>query len=135
MARYGKAAVKATKRIQRNRNKKDPLVAWKAACKQEYPDKKSARTKVCPRSTYLGLCEAGLVVGVEAGKYTRSPINKKRAVDAVRFLCSDSDLAFDKKIRCLIKDDNEIKNNNQLEVVLALLENDLINCNASANQQ
>src|SRR3546814_12456110 len=45
------------------------------------------------RSAYLGLCAEGFVRGIERGNDTRSVLNKRYAVDAVKLLRSDPSLA------------------------------------------
>ena len=59
---YGEAAVAAAKLSQ---NGSDPRDAWKGVVKTDKP---------CPKGTFLGLCEAGLIVGVRGaapGTYTK----------------------------------------------------------------
>jgi len=66
MGRYGQTAVLATEFFCAEKTVSPPE-AWKDAAKSVFADSISSQVKGCPRSTYLGLCEAGLVQGVPAG--------------------------------------------------------------------
>ncbi|MDD9799839.1 MAG: hypothetical protein OXU29_05195 [Gammaproteobacteria bacterium] len=89
---YGRAAVIATDK-QRNGECNSPREAWSKAIKT-LTKSIYAQNKSCPRSAYLGLCEAGLVKGVPAGEYiTKLPkLNKGYAVKAVSELRKNSRL-------------------------------------------
>lgn len=43
----------------------NPTEAWKIAVKDF--DSESAKVKSCPKNAFLGLCEAGLVKGIQPG--------------------------------------------------------------------
>ena len=84
MGNYGRAAVRAVKLIH-DGTCKNPEDAWRKAL-NEYTHSESSRNKSCPREAFLGLCEEGIVVGIPAGKYTRSKKNKTYAIKAVEML-------------------------------------------------
>lgn len=82
---FGKAAIEATRIFPQTGS---PGSAWEMAIRK-FTDSIHSREKGCPRSTFLGLCEKGLVKGVDeapAGTYTSSPDNAPRAARAVRLL-------------------------------------------------
>lgn len=120
MAKYGRAAVRATE-LLRAGAAASPPDAWATAVRQLFPRSSSARDKGCPRGAYLGLCEDGFVLGVEPGSYTRSVLNKRYAVRAARLLHERPDLAADPDtlwLRAVPGDRKEP--NGQMEVVVAL---------------
>jgi hypothetical protein len=63
MGKYGEVAVKAVEDFQAGRAK-TVTDAWDVAAQQVFPISLSAQQKGCPKSTFLGLCELGLVSGV-----------------------------------------------------------------------
>jgi hypothetical protein len=78
--RYGEAALMAAR--HRSSGDIDPVARWESAMENLYPTSPAARKKGCPRGAFLGLCEAGLVKGIPAGRYTASRDNKACAVRA-----------------------------------------------------
>ena len=113
---------------------KKPIISWAEAV-STYFSSESSRQKACPRNAFLGLCEAGLVKGIKAGVYLKSKnenLNKKYAIIAVEILKENPSLSkkelWDKVRERLAL--GEKKHNSQMDVVLALWENDLINKNA-----
>ncbi len=52
----------------------------------------SMAKKGCPKSAFLGLCEEGLVIGIQPGNYTTSRKNKSYAIEAVKILKKDNSL-------------------------------------------
>lgn len=73
-----------------------PRKAWqKAAAK--LIESISSREKGCPRSTFLGLCEAGLMKGIPVGNYLNQKTNNAFAVKAFELLKNNSLLEEDKK--------------------------------------
>lgn len=77
MGKYGETALLAVKLIESNQAA-NPQDAWKKASTEIFGPKTS-KNKDCPRSTFLGLCEEGLVRGITRGKYTKSLANKAYA--------------------------------------------------------
>ena len=69
-----------------------PRAAWMRAGERVFPDSESSREKGCPMSTFLGLCEEGVVPGALAGSYTRSVLNKEYALRALEALRADPEL-------------------------------------------
>jgi hypothetical protein len=119
MSKYGDAAIRAVEICQASQNL-DPVTAWKTAvgdCDLTFEGQK----KGCPKSTFLGLCQEGLVKGIPVGCYTRGRLNKEYAVQAVRLLQSDSSLADDRSgLWHRIMAGTDKKPNGQMDVVTAL---------------
>src|ERR1039458_5850119 len=82
--RYGEAALMAARKM--SSTDIDPLTRWESAMTALYPTSPTARKKGSPRGAFLGLCEAGLVRGIPAGRYTASADNKAYAVRAAALL-------------------------------------------------
>lgn len=127
MNKYGVVALKVVELI-RIGEEKEPLTAWNIAASEMFGKGSSSQRKDCPRNAFLGLCEEGLVRGVPNGKYLLRPNNKNKAyaVEAVRLLKANPELAKDKKRLWseVIKGDE--KHNEQMDVVLALWNSGLI---------
>ena len=104
-------------------------LAWKATIK-ELSNSESTQVKGCPKNTFLGLCEKGLVKGIPKGNYTKSIKNKDYAIAAVDILRAYTVQDFTpiqlwKKVR-LELDLGDKAHNSQMDVVLALWRNSLI---------
>ncbi len=121
MGKYGKSAEIATNLLISNKVN-DPIQAWELAVAKVFPDSKSSRAKGCPRSTFLGLCEDGYIIGVEEGNYTRSKKNKDYALKAVSLLNINPELDA-KALWKLVIDDSDKKHNSQMDVVITLWNN------------
>ncbi len=125
MANYRDAAVLAVELISSG-SCAEPAAAWSQATSKLFPSSASLRDKGCPKGAFLGLCNEGLVVGVESGNYSKSSKNGEYAIDAVRvlrknkFLASQPDLLW-KKVA-----GNAKTQNHQMDVVIALWEAGLI---------
>lgn len=107
-----------------------PVVSWVESVSKSFTSKNS-KEKACPRNAFLGLCEAGLVKGIKAGVYFKNKkenLNKKYAIKAVEILKENPSLSknelWDKVRERLAL--GEKKHNSQMDVVLALWENNLI---------
>ena len=127
MNKYGIAAINATQ-LFNDMAARTPIDAWNQATIEMFGANSSSQRKDCPRNAFLGLCEEGLVRGVPSGKYLTKPNNKNKAyaVEAVRLLKVNPELAKDKK-RLWSEVVQEIKeHNSQMDVVLALWESELI---------
>ena len=106
-----------------------PDEAWKKAAAKIFPLSDSSQKKSCPRNAFLGLAGLGNITNLNQGNYTRSVDNKRYAETAVRILKANASKTFSakelweevQKVLCITK-----KHNGQMDVVLALWENDLI---------
>lgn len=102
----------------------DPVARWESAMEKLYPASSAARKKGCPRGAYLGLCEEGLVKGIPVGRYTTSRDNKAYAFRAVALLTEGTQLRSTSALWRAVT--NEKAHNSQMDIVLALWNNDLI---------
>ena len=125
MSDYGDAAVHAARACQTQRVV-DPVAAWEAAV-QIHLRTEEGRKKSCPKSTFLGLCEEGLIKGVPVGNYTRSEANKAYAIQAVKLITKQPSLANDPHALWKAVMAGVIKQpNSQMDVVIALSQGGLI---------
>ena len=122
--RYGEAAIMVAR--QGRSASTDPRARWERAMGRLYPTSPAARSKGCPRGAFLGLCEEGLVKGIPAGHYTASRDNKEYAVRAVAFLNERQQHPSRSELWQAATNGAEKKENGQMDVVLALWNNDLI---------
>ena len=103
-----------------------PVARWESAMEKLYPTSPSARKKGCPRGTFLGLCEEGLIKGIPAGHYTASRHNKLYAVTAAALLAEGKQSWSISSLWRAVTNDPEKTHNGQMDIVLALWKNDLI---------
>ncbi|TXD53640.1 MULTISPECIES: DUF6979 family protein [unclassified Polaribacter] len=87
---------------------------------------KSSQEKSCPKNTFLGLCELGLVKGIPKGNYTKSVKNKEYALQAVEILKWAETKTFTPKELWAALNPGDKRSNSQMEVVLALWNEGLI---------
>lgn len=69
----------------------DPIDSWVNSV-AIYFNSESSRKKGCPKNSFLGLCEAGLVKGIKTDSYFKSKkpnVNKKYAITDVKNLKED----------------------------------------------
>lgn len=90
MGDYGEVAVEVTKRIS-GKERFDIYRMWERIVRENFQTESLIRN-TSPRGVYLGLCESGLIVGIEAGKYCKKCLkqNKGYALTAVELLKKDS---------------------------------------------
>jgi len=134
MSRYGEVALMATDLVQEHVCS-SPVEAWVQAAKSIFPNSPTSQGKSCPRGAFLGLCEEGLVVGVPAGSYTRSEDNKGYALRAVGLLAHDPNVAESSPLALwqLVMNGDEKRYNEQMDVVLALWNRQLIKHRATTH--
>ena len=126
MSHYGQAAVEAVELISKGETRR-PRQAWENATCVHYERGSWSQRKDCPRSAFLGLCEEGLVKGIQKGKYTRSKMSKAYAVDAVKLLKKFPDLAKNSTALWIkVMGPYHKKHNQQMDVVLGLWTKNLI---------
>lgn len=119
MAAYGNAAVRAVTLY--TAGKASSIVdGWEIATR-EFFNTESGRTKGCPRTTFLGICEAGSVLGVPPGEYnTKMSDNKQYGLKAIAVLRSKPALADDQVLLWKKIGNEKLKPNSQMDVVTAL---------------
>lgn len=125
MSKYGKAAVIAAKRLRIGKDS-DPIDAWNNATRAVFPSSESSQKKGCPKGAFIGLCNEGLIQGLEASNYSKPTKNGQYAVQAIevlkrnRFIASQPDLLW-KKVAGNTKTENH-----QMDVVVGLWEAECI---------
>lgn len=119
---YGERVIRARKKLIAN-TCENPMDAWRVTI-SELTDSRSVRDEGCPRDTFLGLCEQGLILGINCGEYSNSIKNKEYALNAVEVLRQNPRPL--KPLELWHKIGNQIVHNGQMDVVLALWESDLL---------
>jgi hypothetical protein len=122
--RYGEGALLAAR--QESSVSINPKTRWETAMERLYPTSPSAQKKGCPRGAFLGLCEEGLIKGIPAGHYTELKDDKAYAVSAVALLAEGTQHWSRSALWREVTNGAETKHNSQMDVVLALWNNDLI---------
>lgn len=120
--KYGLTALKSAKNYKESYSLEE---IWTRAAKEVF-ETKSSQDKGCPKGTFLGLCEEGLVKGIPKGNYTKSEKNKSYALKAVGILKSNPNNTFTPKELWDKLALGDKRSNSQMDVVLALWENGLI---------
>lgn len=115
--RYGQVALKAYSMII-SENKK-PRESWECSDKEAFPESKAFQNKSCTKETFLELCEAGFLIDITSGNYTKSVTNKEYSIKALKTLYNDSSIEKSLDLWCK-------QHNQQMDVILALFKNDLI---------
>ena len=128
MGKYGNVAKIAVDLINSGENI-NPVDAWNSATYQVFPDSESSRKKGCPRGAFLGLCEEGLVLGIESGQYTRAEKNKGYALKALELLKNNPELSSNEKELWKLVVESEKQSNHQMDVVITLFEEQLLAIN------
>ncbi|WP_163855571.1 DUF6979 family protein [Paenibacillus elgii] len=126
MGKYGQAALTAVNFLHSSISN-SPLDAWEKATKEIFGDGSWGQIKGCPRSTFLGLCEEGLIKGVISGEYTKSKKNKGYGIKAIELISKNPSLLKSTDILWeLVLDGKNISHNSQMDVVTSLWLNNLI---------
>ncbi|OMD48466.1 MULTISPECIES: hypothetical protein [Paenibacillus] len=129
MNKYGVVALKAVDLLRMD-EQSEPLAAWTVAASEVFRVGSSSQRKGCPKNAFLGLCEAGMVEGIQEGYYVNrstSQKNKGYAIRAVQLLKEKPELADDKvKLWKEVMNGVEMSHNSQMDVVLSLWNNKLI---------
>jgi hypothetical protein len=124
---YGKIAVKTVLDFNPSYSL---FLSYSLVAKEVFPTK-SSQEKGCPKNTFLGLCEAGLVKGIPKGNYTKSIKNKEYALKAVTILKQNKEIKFSPKELWEKLELGNKRSNSQMDVVLALWEHGFIELNIS----
>jgi hypothetical protein len=120
--KYGKMALKS---VQNYKDSYSIIEIWSRSAKEVF-DTNSAQEKGCPKNTFLGLCEEGLVNGIPKGNYTKSVKNKEYALKAIAILKQNKETTFSPKELWEKLELGDKRSNSQMDVILALWENGLI---------
>lgn len=122
MNKYGLTALKCAKNYKESYSL---IEIWSNSAKEIF-NTKSSQVKSCPKNTFLGLCEEGFVKGIPKGNYTKSVKNKEYALKAVSILKANPKASYIPKQLWDKLELGDKRHNSQMDVVLALWENDLI---------
>ncbi len=126
--RYGEAALRAV-RMELFGKALSPAERWEDAVRKAYPTTPIGQKKSGPRQAFVGLCEAGLVKGVEAGEAelatSAANRNKAYAVKAVELLRAGTHKTVT-ELWGTVAEGDEAEHASQMDVVLALWKNGLI---------
>ena len=125
MANYNTYGLCTVKAMQSNFGSLHPLELWEKAAKELF-ESKNSQEKSCPKNTFLGLCEEGLLKGIPKGSYTKSVKNKEYATRAVEILKQNTQTTFSPKELWEKLELGDKRHNSQMNVVLALWEHGLI---------
>jgi len=129
MNKYAKASILAINHHNQC-DIKDIVKSWQQAMMEVFPTQESSRKKGCPKTAFLGLCEAGYVKGVPEGKYLlkSSSKNKDYAIHAIKLLKDTPQLAkySSKQLWELVMNGASKTLNSQMDVVLGLWKNRLV---------
>lgn len=120
--KYGQVALIASSNLKDNSPKK----AWELATLKIFPNSQSSRKKNCPRSTFLGLCEEGLIQDSKPGHYLTRKTNKEYALNAIQILKSEQKFTSGNDLWKKALNGKVVKYNYQMDVVLALWKNNRI---------
>lgn len=124
MSKYGKVALEA---VQIAQTGICPAEAWKLAAESEFGSCVASIKKGCPKSSFLGLAEEGIIQGIPSGNYTRSENNKRYALEALRILEQNNSYVNNRNELWLKACKSEFKTHNgQIDVVISLWSNGLL---------
>lgn len=122
---YNKYGLTALKAVQNYKESYSITELYSRAAKEIF-ETKSSQEKSCPKATFLGLCEEGLVRGILKGNYTKSVKNKGYALKAIEILKNSKTKIFTPKELWTELNLGDKRCNSQMDVVLALWNNNLI---------
>ena len=122
MNKYGLVALKAVENIKKGNT---VVESWENASIEVFNSSTSVN-KGCPKSTFLGLCEEGLIKDVPSGPYTKSKKNKLYAIKAVEVLKHNPSIDYKPRELWNKVIEKPLNYNSQMDVVLSLWKNNLI---------
>jgi hypothetical protein len=120
MGKYGSVASIAAE-LMSARVESEPRAAWTLAAEIVFRGRRASIEKGCPRDTFLALCGAGAVQGVEPGDYTRSVLNRSYALRSLDLAREDPSLFEDEEQLWRLACGHSTKvHNHQMDVVRTL---------------
>ncbi|SFS21157.1 hypothetical protein SAMN05421771_4064 [Granulicella pectinivorans] len=122
--RYGEAALMAV-RMETYGKQITPGERWAQATKTLYPTSEKAQRKTAPKGAFLGLCDAGLVKGIPAGKYGATRDNANYAIAASALLVAGTHTSVS-SLWAAVTNGDGTEHQSQMDVVMALWKNGLI---------
>jgi hypothetical protein len=127
MTKYAKAALLAAKIAQRGTN---AALTWEEATISIFGKGTTSQTKSCPKGAFLGLCEEGLVKGVDTGTYLANSAentSKQYTLAALELLKKERSIPENRNAFWQRIPGTPDTHNGQLDVLFALIEKGLIN--------
>ena len=121
--KYGAAAVMAATRFSEVLTARD---RWDKAAELIFPGQLESQKKSCPRSTFSGLCDEGLVKGIAATSQASAGKNKVYALKAVELLRNGHPPHDHVGLWRAVLSGEKRAYNQQMHVVVALWERGLI---------
>jgi hypothetical protein len=126
MGKYGEAALKAIQYCN-TYDTYTPVQAWNRATIELFGEGSSSQVKGCPKNAFLGLCEVGLIKGIQKGRYSKSQKNKAYAIQAVKAIQLNPSAIHNSNALWLnVTNNSGISHNGQLDVVIALWKDNLL---------
>jgi hypothetical protein len=122
---YNKYGLTAIKSVQNFKDSYSIKEIWSKSAKEVF-ETKSSQEKSCPKATFLGLCEEGLVKGIPKGNYTKSVKNKEYALKAIAILKQNKETTFSPKELWEKLELGDKRYNSQMDIVIALWDHNLI---------
>jgi hypothetical protein len=127
MTKYAQAALLAAKTAQGGTN---AALAWEEATIKIFGKGTASQKKGCPKGAFLGLCEEGLVEGVDAGTYLANGAknkSKRYALAALELLKKERSIPENRNAFWQRVPGTPNAHNGQLDVLFALVEEGFIN--------
>ncbi|MCH2100425.1 MAG: hypothetical protein MK209_00665 [Planctomycetes bacterium] len=104
-----------------------PEDAWAVMAAELYAGIPALQERGCGRSTFLGLCVAGVVRGVEVSDCLGAKKDQAYALRALKILNEDPTLAHNQDMLWrLVTEGRVIRHNGQMDVVCTLFRADLL---------
>ena len=122
--KYGEAALMAARAAAQY--SKSPIDQWNQAVQQLYRTSPVAQRKAAPRQAFLGLCDAGLVKGLEPNPAAATNDNRNYAVAAATLLLQGAEQRSVSALWRQVTNGEDKPHIAQMDVVLALWKNGLI---------
>lgn len=123
---YGKAAVLAANELKKN-PEANPREVWKKSV-SKFSKSESSINKGCPRTTFLTLCDLGLIDNNLKGDTIRRSKNVGHTINMVNYIKSKNGLVSSKEEiwDAIQEPESKLNSNEQHSVVFALLESNLL---------
>ena len=133
---FGNTALEAYSNIIQN--KMDYLNAWNNAI-VNYTKRQSTIDKGCPKHTFLDLCHAGFLVGIDSEKLIPIGENGRYAIEAIGILKANNGnpqnpMQLWKRLKSNIKVNKKITHSSQMHIVLALWNAGVITTKSDTSQ-
>lgn len=127
--KYGEVAYNAIGKLRNIEvsNKKVIISTWKEECKQ-LGMTCSIQDKTCPRTSFIELCEAGLIKDLKVNYLRDEAYSIRYAIEAVNILKTNSKKVDEKMLwkEVMKKVGKDISSNYQMDVVLNLWKKGMI---------